>query len=146
MDPSSSQNPLFTIPNNAMIQDSPKAEEKRPQVDGWTWEENKIFENALAEFGLKSEILIPNLAFRIPTKSITQLKDHLEDLADDINRIECSEFDEILDLYLKSDSEVNEACMMDKNEENEASKKCSEVRSVPSQRRRGIPWTKTEHE
>ncbi|KAI9099575.1 hypothetical protein K1719_024580 [Acacia pycnantha] len=158
MKPSSSQNPLFTAPNSSVIPDSSSSPplmskpEERSKVE-WSWEENKVFENAVAEFGAESELLLPTLALRIPTKTISQLKDHLKALEDDTNMIDSSDFDEILEL-LKSDAEDNDssssqlASSMKRKSEQEAAptKKSEASRSIPRQQRKPTPWTKTEHE
>ncbi|XP_054816941.1 transcription factor DIVARICATA-like [Prosopis cineraria] len=131
MEPSRSHNSSFA-PKSTLIRDSSSPlsiPEERSQVQ-WTWEENKVFENTLAEFGLESELLLPTLALRIPTKSINQFKEHLKALEDDIKMIECSDFDEIMNL----------------GKIDEQAPKQSNARSIPRERRKGIPWTKTEHE
>ena len=54
----------------------------------WTFEENKRFENALAEFGLGAPDLCENIHSRVPGKTLSQIKKHLDDLFEDIDNIE----------------------------------------------------------
>ncbi|KAG5529933.1 hypothetical protein RHGRI_030345 [Rhododendron griersonianum] len=54
----------------------------------WTFEENKVFENAIAEFNLDSPDIFQKIAFRIPGKTIGQVIEHYEALVEDVEMIE----------------------------------------------------------
>ncbi|KAA8547612.1 hypothetical protein F0562_004041 [Nyssa sinensis] len=107
----------------------------------WTFEENKLFENALAEFDHSSPAFFQNVASRVPWKSIDQIKNHYEALVEDIEMIESGhvpipkynetiegpegEFDQIT-------NEKGSSSRVEKTDSNQ-------------QRRKGVPWTEEEH-
>ncbi|KAL7227203.1 hypothetical protein ACSBR1_022138 [Camellia fascicularis] len=53
-----------------------------PMHTEWTFEENKLFENTLAEFNLNSIDSFEKIASRIPGKTIDQIKEHYEALVE----------------------------------------------------------------
>ncbi|KAF7129762.1 hypothetical protein RHSIM_Rhsim10G0191800 [Rhododendron simsii] len=95
----------------------------------WTFEENKVFENAIAEFNLDSPDIFQKIAFRIPGKTIGQIIEHYEALVEDVEMIESGRIP--LPDY--------------KDIENEESKRQNN-NSGHLHRRKGILWTKEEHE
>ncbi|KAL3838811.1 hypothetical protein ACJIZ3_023402 [Penstemon smallii] len=54
----------------------------------WTFEENKSFENALAEFEPGSIAFYENVASKFPSKSMEEIKKHYEALVEDVEMIE----------------------------------------------------------
>lgn len=99
--------------------------------DEWSFEENKTFENAIAEwtnkdFGSSEDLMIQQIASKIPGKTVTQIKHHWKALSEDVEMIEKG--------VIPIPNYVNVHRINTKSSSN----------SVP--RRRGIPWTKQEHE
>ncbi|KAK3013666.1 hypothetical protein RJ639_008537 [Escallonia herrerae] len=103
----------------------------------WTYEENKLFENALAEFDPSSPAFFENVASRVPRKSIEDVIKHYEALVEDIEMIE------------------SDRCPLPNYETDDGMKTTNEMRGSSSQakranpsqpRRRGLPWTEEEHQ
>ncbi len=96
-----------------------------PQLEytEWNFEENNIFENALAVFDLDCPNLFEKIATRLIGKTVAQIKKHFEALIEDIEVIESS-------LISIPNHKTNES------KENKSKKK----------RRKGVPWTAEEHE
>ncbi|CAK9139368.1 unnamed protein product [Ilex paraguariensis] len=92
----------------------------------WTFEENKLFENAIAECKLDSPDLFQTIASKVPGKTIQQIKEHYEALVEDIEMIEsgCVPLPDYKTTNNDRDLSV----------------------STHQQRRKGVPWTKEEHE
>ena len=104
-----------------------------PQLEytEWNFEENKIFENALAEFDLDCPNLFEQITTRLPGKTIPQIKKHFEALTEDIEMIESGLV--LMPNYKTSESKENKSVPV---VENKSGKK----------RRKGVPWTSEEHE
>lgn len=81
---------------------SQRALEKQPEQhlkqnkEEWTKEENKIFENSLADLSISRTDLFEQISLRLPGKTTQQIKEHYEALVNDIERIESGEFDHII--------------------------------------------------
>ncbi|PRQ47176.1 putative transcription factor MYB-HB-like family [Rosa chinensis] len=92
--------------------------------DQWTFEENKRFETALAEFDLGAPDLFDNIQTRVPGKTLWEIKKHLDDLFEDIEKIETG----IIPIpnYKTTPTQVK-----------------SNPRSQP--RKKGVIWTEEEH-
>ncbi|GMP26887.1 hypothetical protein CsSME_00003139 [Camellia sinensis var. sinensis] len=102
-----------------------------PMHTEWTFEENKLFENTLAEFDLNSMDLFEKIASRILGKTVDQIKEHYESLVEDVEMIE-SGFVPLPDYeIIKNDG--NGSTLTVQNNFNY------------QQRRKGGPWTKEEH-
>lgn len=86
---SSSQNSSKTSPVKL-------TEENQKEKEEWTKEENKIFENSLAELDMNCVDFLEQIALRLPGKTTQQIKKHYEALVDDIARIESGEFDSLI--------------------------------------------------
>jgi len=67
-----------------------ESKEKKQSV--WSREEEKIFENSIAEIGLKWE----TIASRLPGKTIEEIKERYELLVKDIELIESGALDHLL--------------------------------------------------
>ncbi|KAJ8423339.1 hypothetical protein Cgig2_029733 [Carnegiea gigantea] len=100
-------------------------------MDCWSFEENKAFENAIAELGNECPTLFQEIALRVPGKSIEQIQMHYAELVRDLEIIENGFLDDALDGF-----------DLPKTEPNMASN------ATPSRvlRKRGTPWTEAEHE
>nr|XP_034910147.1 transcription factor DIVARICATA-like [Populus alba] len=83
----------------------------------WTLKENKLFENAIAEFDPGSPDFFKKISERIPEKTLKQTEDHFLMLIEDVEKIESG----------------------DKGEGSNSNDK-------PNQRKKGVPWTGEEHE
>lgn len=91
--------------------------------DQWSFEEIKIFEKAVAEFGLDhSEGLFERIAARLPRKTETQVRNRWEMLLREVEMIESGFIP--IPYYKTTADPVNEK----------------------KPKRRGVPWTQEEHE
>ncbi|KAJ9560270.1 hypothetical protein OSB04_005430 [Centaurea solstitialis] len=54
----------------------------------WTFAENKLFENAIAEIDPSSPNFFETLAFKVPNRSIEEIKVHYQALVEDIEMID----------------------------------------------------------
>ncbi|KAI6700276.1 hypothetical protein NL676_014600 [Syzygium grande] len=100
----------------------------------WTFQEDKRFENALAMLPGRVDLsslrdFVEGIAPEFPGKSVEQVGRHLEALWHDVELID------------SGDIMFPEQWTMDEDSEREESKGKSKV-----QRKRGIAWTKEEHE
>lgn len=100
----------------------------------WTFQEDKRFENALAMLPGRVDLsslrdFVEGIAPEFPGKSVEQVGRHLEALWHDVELID------------SGDVMFPEQWTMDEDSEREESKGKSKV-----QRKRGIAWTKEEHE
>ncbi|XP_042468668.1 transcription factor DIVARICATA-like [Zingiber officinale] len=113
----------------------------------WTPEENKRFEDALAEVDADSPDRWEKVAALIPGKTVADVMNHYRELVDDVRdieagRIPCPEYYGAsfftLDWENNYDSEdwKNPYC---------ASGKRSGVRESDHERKKGVPWTEEEH-
>ncbi|KAF3440898.1 hypothetical protein FNV43_RR19184 [Rhamnella rubrinervis] len=102
--------------------------------DEWSFEENKRFENEIAEwmsrdYGCSEEVMmIQQIASKIPGKTVAQITHHLKALSEDIEMIEKG--------VIPIPNYVDHI--------NTKTKTKPTTNTLP--RRRGIPWTKQEHE
>ncbi|KAK6919253.1 SANT/Myb domain [Dillenia turbinata] len=53
----------------------------------WTSEENKLFENAIAEYDIFSPDLFQKIALRLPGKTVEQIRRHFKAFAADVKII-----------------------------------------------------------
>ncbi|KAI3462281.1 hypothetical protein Pfo_018944 [Paulownia fortunei] len=108
----------------------------------WTFEENKLFENALAEIDPGSPAFFENVASRVPWKSIEEIKTHYQALVEDVEMIESGHFP-VPDYHAVNDQEKQNK-MEAKKEEGSPSNEAKTRNG--QQRRRGVPWTEEEHQ
>ncbi|KAA8516313.1 hypothetical protein F0562_016606 [Nyssa sinensis] len=96
----------------------------------WTFEENKLFENALAELNLENPDLFEKISLRGPGKTVEQIKEHYEALVDDIKMIEsgCVR----LPPYITTKKDEKESAYA--------------TRNIPNHWKKGPPWSPEEHE
>ncbi|KAH7849648.1 hypothetical protein Vadar_020930 [Vaccinium darrowii] len=95
----------------------------------WTFEENKLFEHAIAEFDHDSSDMFRKIASRVPGKTIDQIIEHYKALVDDVDMIEQG----LVPLPDYEDANENDVINRRNN-------------SGHQPRRKAIPWTKEEHE
>lgn len=104
----------------------------------WSFEENKTFEIAVAELSKdfdSPDTLIHQIALRIPEKTVSQIRQHLKALTEDIEMIEKGLIP--IPNYVESSS----------NHDDKSIKNGAEItKSTNPPRRKGVPWTKHEHE
>ncbi|KAI9391284.1 hypothetical protein POPTR_007G064600v4 [Populus trichocarpa] len=96
----------------------------------WTLEENKLFENAIAEFDPGSPDFFEKISERIPEKTLKQTEDHFLILIEDVEKIESG---------LTPLPDYGTTSRGDKG-------KGSNSNDKPKQRKKGVPWTGEEHE
>lgn len=120
----------------------------------WTFEENKAFENALAEVGLDSPALFNHVASRVPSKSMDDIKRHYARLLQDVEMIEAGFFPMPRyvtphDHYLDDHVENNQGGGDEETRREEvgsSSKQVARKTCSGNQRKRAIPWTEEEHQ
>jgi len=121
-----SWNPYFlTERMNSSSSSSPNRERVK-----WTLEENKLFENAIAEFDPGSPDFFEKISERIPEKTLKQTEDHFLILIEDVEKIESG---------LTPLPDYGTTSRGDKG-------KGSNSNDKPKQRKKGVPWTGEEHE
>lgn len=121
--------------NSSLCNPSLSCLSRPPQLEfttEWNFEENKIFENALAEFDLNCPQLFEKIAIRLPRKTVPQIKEHLEALSNDI---------EMIDSGL-----ISVPDFIKTSETNEKKSAPAVERKSGKKRRKGVPWTSEEHE
>ncbi|XP_048334809.2 protein RADIALIS-like 6 [Ziziphus jujuba] len=103
----------------------------------WSFEENKAFEIAVAELSKELgslDLMIHQIALRFPGKTVSQIEQHLKALTEDIEMIEKGLIP--IPNYVESSS----------NHDDKQIRNGAETKSTNPPRRKGIPWTKHEHE
>ncbi|KAH7852926.1 hypothetical protein Vadar_031074 [Vaccinium darrowii] len=117
----------------------------------WTFEENKVFENALAEFGLDSPAFFDHVAFKVPSKSMDQIKRHYACLLQDLEMIEAGlspmpryETPHHHDHHVDDNQGGGEDTKGEKV--GSSSKQVVKKTSNGNQRKKGVPWTEEEHQ
>ncbi|XP_057500436.1 transcription factor SRM1-like [Actinidia eriantha] len=120
---------------------TPQFEVEPQYLMEWTFEENKVFENALAEFGLNSPAFFEHVAFKLPYKSMEQIKRHYDCLIEDVEMIESGLFPTP---KYESPEESIQGDVETKSEK--ACVKQARKASSGHQRKRGVPWTEEEHQ
>ncbi|XP_012834988.1 PREDICTED: transcription factor MYB1R1-like [Erythranthe guttata] len=111
---------------------------------GWTFEENKMFENALAEIDPSSPAFFENVGSRVPWKTIEDIKNHYQALIEDVGLIESGKFPipdyEQNNVYHHLEGKKYDQIESINKDEGSPSTKNGQ------QRRRGVPWTEEEHQ
>lgn len=104
--------------------------------DGWTLEENQLFENVMTEFNSTGSLaFFEHVALFMPWKSIETVKLHYQALVEDIEMIESDLFETPMDDHEESA----------KNERGSSSSSQA-TRSNPNhQKQKATPWTAQEH-
>ncbi|PIN09892.1 Zuotin [Handroanthus impetiginosus] len=113
----------------------------------WTYEENKVFENCLAEINPASPDFFEKVAAKIPLKSIQQIKNHYQALLEDVEMIESGNFP--MPDYSNQDSvdeNEKENDQMETKKYEGSPSEVTKMRNNGGQRRRGVPWTEEEHQ
>lgn len=114
----------------------------------WTIKQNKIFENALADFDKDTTDRWEKVAARLPGKTAMDVKKHYEDLVDDVTCIEAGR----VALPTYSNSSCSLEWLAEKSGVMHGLKQqfgsCGRGQSTkPSEqeRKKGVPWTEEEH-
>ncbi|CBI21578.3 hypothetical protein VitviT2T_011181 [Vitis vinifera] len=97
---------------------------------GWDYEENKMFETALAQLGFATPDLLQKVAARVPGKSFEQVVSHFAALVQDIEMIESA-----------GDFPMSMPELGTKKEQGSSAR----AMSTGHTSRRGVPWTVQEH-
>lgn len=119
---------------------SPEFEVEKPA--NWTAEENKLFENALAEVDPDNPAFIENVASRIPWKSIDEIKIHYQALVEDVEVIQSGVCP--IPKYETDDQDNRDELQV--SNEKESPSPATKKTCNGQQRRRGVPWTEDEHQ
>lgn len=128
--------PYYSMDEFLLSSPQSEMEEKASQ---WTFEENKLFENALAEIDQNSPAFLENVASRIPWKSMDDVKNHYQALIEDVDMIDSGRVP--LPDYPDFDADGNK-----KAGEGSSNLDVPKTRATANQSRRGIPWTEEEHQ
>ncbi|KAL6521435.1 hypothetical protein OROGR_018004 [Orobanche gracilis] len=137
----------------------------------WTCDENKVFEDALAQIQEpESPAFFENVASRIPRKSIQEIQNHYQALINDLKMIENGQFPFLNDVYNKTDVNVDQQQQQEEKKQDNQEMDDHQAKnhgqlishgsasdSSPNeakitlirtgqQRRRGVPWTEEEHQ
>ncbi|KAL7255521.1 hypothetical protein ACSBR1_009628 [Camellia fascicularis] len=113
----------------------------------WTFEENKLFENALAEFGPDSPAFFEYVASRLPCKSMKEIRRHYDSLLEDVEMIEAGLLPIPNYVNTEGSEGENNAESSSKNDQEKGSPSTKPARrTCPSHlRRKSVPWTEEEH-
>ncbi|KAL5818937.1 hypothetical protein ACOSQ4_022779 [Xanthoceras sorbifolium] len=106
----------------------------QPEQTVWTWEENKVFENALAELDHGSPYLFELIALRVPAKTTSQIQKHYNDLIEDL----------IEDLRM-IESDVVPPPSYDNTTTSSSSTTNGTGNGAKRPRKKGILWSQEEH-
>ncbi|XP_074382061.1 transcription factor SRM1-like [Apium graveolens] len=124
--------------NHFQLNSSNEIENDGYTADGWTFEENKIYENAMVDFKDTSSLpFFEHVSRLMPGKTIESIKKHNQILMEDLKFIKSSNgnFEDILEEDIVMQEETRKIEMKDK------------ARSVTRRpRKKGIPWTEEEHD
>ncbi|KAL2522015.1 transcription factor SRM1-like [Forsythia ovata] len=120
---------------------SPEFDVEKPEE--WTAEDNKLFENALAEVDPDNPDFFENVAFRVPWKSIDEIKTHYQALVEDIEMIQSGSYP--IPKY-ETDNQDTQDESQGRNENKSPSPAAKKTCNGAQQRRRGLPWTEEEHQ
>lgn len=113
-------------------------------VAEWSFEENKLFEDALTEFDYSSPNFFENVASRLPWKSVEDVIIHYQALLEDLELIESGQIPvpEYKDNYINIVKDDDAAAQAATRPQAQPGGKGKPSKS----RRRGIPWTEEEHQ
>eukprot|EP00252_Welwitschia_mirabilis_P003015 TRINITY_DN13058_c0_g1_i2.p1 TRINITY_DN13058_c0_g1~~TRINITY_DN13058_c0_g1_i2.p1 ORF type:complete len:310 (+),score=41.73 TRINITY_DN13058_c0_g1_i2:53-982(+) len=113
----------------------------------WSLQENKLFENALAEYDQETPDRWEKVAAMLPGKTVFEVERHYKDLVDDVQIIE--------EGLIAPPSYTNSSCSIEWMLEKSGhlrSKHCgsggkgqSGGKSAEQERKKGVPWTEEEH-
>ncbi|KAH7566156.1 hypothetical protein JRO89_XS08G0107600 [Xanthoceras sorbifolium] len=104
----------------------------QPVQTEWTWEENKAFENAIAELDPSSPYLFELIALRVPGKTISQIQKHYNELIADLH---------IINSDLVPPPNYGKGTTSSSSTTTDGAR-----RGAKRPRKRGITWTSEEHE
>lgn len=104
----------------------------------WTQQENKLFENALAQFDSRTPNRWERIAAMLPGKNVNDVISHYRDLEEDVNHIEaglipCPGYSTS---SFTLDWDKQAYCIGEKR---------SGGRFLDHERKKGVPWTEEEH-
>ncbi|CAA3004499.1 transcription factor DIVARICATA-like [Olea europaea subsp. europaea] len=119
---------------------TPEFEVEKPA--NWTFEENELLENALAEVDPENPAFFENVASRIPWKSIDEIKIHYQALVEDVEMIQSGVYP--IPKY-ETDDKDNQDELQVCNEK-ESPSPVTKKTCNGQHRRRGVPWTEEEHQ
>lgn len=114
----------------------------------WTLEQNKRFENALADFDKDTPDRWDKVAARLPGKTATDVRKHYEDLVDDVTCIEAGCV--ALPTYSNSSCtlewiEGKSGDMHGLKQQFGSGGRGSSTKPSEQERKKGVPWTEEEH-
>lgn len=117
----------------------------------WTYDENKMFEDALTEFDHNSPDFFENIASRLPWKSAFDVKIHYQCLLRDLELIRTGQVPvpDYQDNHINVvKTEDEDAAAMDQAQDTQAPTRAHVKGKAPASqnRRRGVPWTEEEHQ
>uniref|UniRef100_A0A1D1Z8C7 Transcription factor MYBS1 n=1 Tax=Anthurium amnicola TaxID=1678845 RepID=A0A1D1Z8C7_9ARAE len=120
-------------------------EQSRNRNGHWTHEENKRFENALAEFDERTTNRWEKVASRLPGKTAEDVKRHYQVLEYDVSHIEAGLMPPGYSSPRFTLDWVNNCTMEGLKQPYVAGSKRPGGRTSDQERKKGVPWTEKEH-
>lgn len=113
----------------------------------WTIQQNKIFENALADFDKDTPDRWEKVAARLPGKTATDVRKHYEDLVEDVTCIEAGRV--ALPTYSNSSCSLEwlekSGAMHGLKQQFGSGGRGQSTKASEQERKKGVPWTEEEH-
>ncbi|KAL9229705.1 hypothetical protein vseg_005143 [Gypsophila vaccaria] len=109
----------------------------------WTYEENKLFQNALAELNIDSPSFFETIMAILPWKTMDEIKYRYEQLINDVLLIEAGNFSANNFSVVRHDNVDNNNNNNNINNNNN-NNNATNV-GVAENKRKGVPWTEEEH-
>ncbi|XP_072996037.1 transcription factor DIVARICATA-like [Typha latifolia] len=118
------------------------------RIADWTQEENKVFEDALARFDGDAPDKWEKVAALIPGKTVGDVITHYQDLENDINNIDAGfiSYSQYENLDFTFDIQGSHSFEGLKQSSYCVYGKRSGGRASDQERKKGVPWSKEEHE
>ncbi|XP_074341293.1 transcription factor DIVARICATA-like [Apium graveolens] len=111
--------------------------------DGWTFKDNKLYENTMAEFeDYGSAAFFQRVAVVMPWKTMASIQLHHEILMEELNWIKLSN-GEFEDIVIEENGHFDDIVLEDTMGEEEVIEQVNQQTSRPN--KRGVPWTMEEH-
>ncbi|KAL4186385.1 hypothetical protein AMTRI_Chr09g13860 [Amborella trichopoda] len=107
----------------------------------WTPHENKLFENALAEFDSDTPDRWEKIAYRLPGKTPFQIKKHYESLVEDVNFIDMG----LVPIPSYAHHGLCDDFLVEVSEFQVVPGGGRGGRGGDPERKKGVPWTEDEH-
>lgn len=119
---------------------NPQVSTNDPSQPQWSFDENKIFEHALAEVDHASPSLYRDISGRIPWKSVDEIQEHYHTLIQDLNSIHLGHYPQPVYNEEREEEEDEEDVELIQAGESSSRRKYTRKHPKPT------PWTQQEHQ